>query len=38
MRSGYVATALVVAAVFVLLLGILPGASLDVALAATLSP
>lgn len=38
MRSGYVATALVVAAMFVLLLGILPGASLDVALAATLSP
>jgi NADH-quinone oxidoreductase subunit N len=38
MRSGYVATALVLAAVFVLLLGLLPGTSLDVAAAATLSP
>ena len=36
MRSGYVTTALVLAAVLVLALGILPGTSLDVALAASL--
>jgi NADH-quinone oxidoreductase subunit N len=36
MRSGYVATALVIAALLVLALGILPGISLDVALAASL--
>jgi len=36
MRSGFVATALVIAALLVLALGILPGISLDVALAASL--
>jgi len=38
MRSGFVITGLVVAALFVLALGILPGLSLDVAAAATVRP
>jgi hypothetical protein len=38
MRSGFVATGLVVAALFVLALGILPGVSLEVAAAATVRP
>jgi NADH-quinone oxidoreductase subunit N len=38
MRSGYVATALVLAALLVLLLGIFPGTSLEVAASATLRP
>ncbi|HEY6557110.1 MAG TPA: NADH-quinone oxidoreductase subunit N [Polyangiaceae bacterium] len=38
MQSGYVATALVIAAVLVLLLGIVPGTSLDVAVSAVLRP
>jgi hypothetical protein len=36
MRSGYVASALVIAALLVLVLGIVPGVSLDVAVAAAL--
>jgi NADH-quinone oxidoreductase subunit N len=36
MRSGYVSTALVLAALFVLALGLLPSTSLDVATAAAL--
>jgi NADH-quinone oxidoreductase subunit N len=35
MKSGYVATALVIAAVLVLAIGVLPGMSLDLAVAAT---
>jgi NADH-quinone oxidoreductase subunit N len=38
MSSGYVSTALVLAALLVLALGLLPGTSLDVAAAATLRP
>ncbi len=34
MRSGYVATALLVSAILVLFLGLIPGRSLDVAVAA----
>jgi len=37
MRSGFVATGLLIAAVLVLLIGILPGLSLDMALAAGLA-
>ena len=35
MRSGYVASALVIAAVLVLALGLIPGASLEMAVSAT---
>jgi hypothetical protein len=37
MRSGYVSTALVLAALFVLALGLLPTTSIDVAAAASFS-
>ena len=38
MQSGFVAAALVIAAVLVLLLGIVPGTTLDVAVGAVLRP